>query len=217
MQNAYWMLLFLIFSSSSTFAQNNDQKPTLPTSGMAIEDFIPKGWTILKKATGDLNKDEQDDVAVVIQNERQLPEGEDPMFVDLPRILIVLFKTTDGYTLGAQHDGFILKATQGGTMGDPFSDLFIKRGVLNINFMGGSRELWSYFYKFRYQKETWYLIGLDEHAYDRGNGDFEEWSYNYLTSKAKHVTGNEPKGTRQSKWSQLEKKPLQTLNDISPL
>jgi len=217
MKNSYCLLLFLILSINNLFAQNETPSLTLPLSGTALDDFVPKGWVILKKATGDLNKDEQDDVAIVIQDQRQLPEGDDPMFTNLPRVLVVLLKTTEGYTRSAQHNSFILKATEGGTMGDPFSDLFIQRGVLNINFMGGSRELWSYFYKFRYQKKEWYLIGLDEHSYDRGNGDFEEWSYNYLTSKAKQVTGNEPNGTRESKWSQLEKKPLQKLNSITPL
>ena len=31
--------------------------PTLPSHGATVDDFVPRGWTVEFKATGDLNRD----------------------------------------------------------------------------------------------------------------------------------------------------------------
>ena len=37
-------------------------------NGNSVNDFIPKGWTILKSASGDLNNDKIHDFAFVLQH-----------------------------------------------------------------------------------------------------------------------------------------------------
>ena len=92
--------LFLIFSLYA-FAESFPQK------AKSVNDFIPKGWKILKDengsnfiAKGDLNKDKLEDVAIIIEkNDKKNIKKNDnfgPNELNLnPRILIILFKEKD--------------------------------------------------------------------------------------------------------------------------
>jgi hypothetical protein len=209
--SSLFLILFLISNYCSAQDESNKQ------TGKSPNDFVPKGWQIIKSDTGDLNKDGQDDIVFVMENSTHKKLEDAPIFTDSARTLLILFKDKEQYTLSTKHTTFIMLGTEGGTMGDPFSDLFIKRGVLNIEFLGGSRELWQMKYKFRFQNEGWYLIGEDDSTYDRLTGGFEERSYNYLTHKEKHTKGTEgqvsPK--RVEEWSDLKKEPLKKFKDFS--
>src|SRR5689334_16071442 len=88
-----WTLLV-----TATFCSGQNL-PTIKTEGHSIEDFVPKHWKILQTATGDLNKDKVDDVALVIQEmDPKKIEISDGLGIDTldtnPRILIILFRDT---------------------------------------------------------------------------------------------------------------------------
>lgn len=91
-----------------------------------------------RRQVGDLNKDQVDDVAMIV---RFIGDVASP-----PRSLIVAFKTADGYAEPYRADGVILGEHEGGTMGDPLEPMQIRRGTIVLSFSGGSRERWGYTY-----------------------------------------------------------------------
>jgi len=213
----YFLALIFLSLSLTSYAQPQDfDYPTVKKSGTDAAAFVPEHWQIIKADTGDLNKDKKDDIVFVMEYIKGYPNIDDHHNKALPRVLVVLFQAEEGYSKALQHNKFIMNAAQGGTMGDPFSQLFIRRGVLNIEFMGGSRELWIYDYKFRFQDNDWYLIGHDDKTYDRLTGDYTETSQNYLTHKQKFTRGSEAKKTKPFvKWTDLEKKPLRKIHNMA--
>lgn len=54
----------------------------------------------------------------------------------------------------------------------------------------GSWDMSTYSYKFRYQDNVFALIGADYGNVNRGSGDTEERSYNFLTKKVQISKGN---------------------------
>ncbi|MGF7059954.1 hypothetical protein [Brassicibacter mesophilus] len=115
----------------------------------SITSFIPDGWQIAKaygesEVVGDLNGD-------------GINESTSP------RILIIATGNKDmTYNLAVKAEKAILRKDEGGNMGEPFMGLEINRGSLLINHYGGSAWRWSKSYRFRYQKDGWYLIGASE-------------------------------------------------------
>lgn len=126
-----------------------------------LSTFVPEGWHLLDSieestVIGDLNKDEIQDIAFVI--ERTATESEAP-----PRMLIIIKGNKDNsYSLLVKVEKAILRADEGGIMGDPFMGLGIDRGSLLISHYGGSAWRWGNTYRFRYQEDGFYLIGATE-------------------------------------------------------
>ena len=132
---------------------------TIPKSGASLSSFIPAGCDTLGTATGDLNKDGMADLAVAIYHKAEADS------MDNPRLLLVLFKTAEGYTLAGKSDGELLCKGCGGIYGDPFQNLQIKQGVLLVDHYGGSAWRWSISDIFRYQDNGFYLIGKTTDSY----------------------------------------------------
>ena len=151
-------LLSICFLASATVA--GAQANGIPATGKSVADFIPKGYDTLQHGmvSGDLNKDGLADVALALYSQ---VESADNLPDSLPpRLLVILFKTSDGYKLAGFSDKAILCKQCGGVFGDPFSDLSISaKGVLGIDHYGGSIDRWSYNEKFRYQDDHFFLIG----------------------------------------------------------
>ncbi|HQQ96445.1 MAG TPA: hypothetical protein PLX35_04245 [Cyclobacteriaceae bacterium] len=126
------------------------------------QSFIPAGWSILAEASGDLNKDSLVDLAVIVENPEEGDYGK-------PRALLILLKagkTGDNYNLSCRSDQAILASGMGGTLGDPFTSMEIKNGVLRIDFDGGSRETFSTTHRYRYKDGAFYPIGATYTATD---------------------------------------------------
>ncbi|MDU0204906.1 hypothetical protein ACYEXS_35765 [Paenibacillus sp. MAH-36] len=151
-----------------------------------IFSLIPKGWNISEKtkgtpvqATGDLNKDGIDDIAIIIEGEKgtkdQVPQ----------RALVIAFGNGNNqYTFSMMAEKAILKANAGGIWGDPLEGISIDRGSILINFYGGSNDRWYEKYRFRFQDNDWYLIGATLGSFNSGKTTIEnadEEDYNLLT------------------------------------
>ncbi|NNF00105.1 MAG: hypothetical protein HKN25_13875 [Pyrinomonadaceae bacterium] len=161
-------LPFASMLGSGNAAGNNDESR-----------FIPKGWKLEQKDTGDLNEDKIDDLILQIRNEN--PENEDQ-----DRRLIILFKNRSGkLTKIAQNDTIIRCSTCGGMLGGGPADIKVQKGVLLIEQMYGSRSGANYLYRLRYETSTnrFRLIGEDVTEFDRLELASEETSTNYLTGK----------------------------------
>lgn len=148
--------------------------------------LIPEGWVIVEKsegapvqAIGDLNKDEIDDMAVIIEEEKGAEEQAPQR-----AILIAFGKGNNEYSLSIVAEKAILKADAGGVWGDPLEGISIDRGSVLISFYGGSNHRWYATYRFRFQDQDWYLIGATLGSYHTGRTTIEnadEEDYNLLT------------------------------------
>ena len=224
--------LFLIFSLYA-FAENFPQK------AKSVNDFIPKGWKILKDENGsnfitkgDLNKDNLEDIAIIIEknDKKNIKKNESlgPDELNLnPRILLVLFKEKDGtYTLAAKNDkGFIQSEgnEETPTLMDTLSNISIKKNVLKITFnyfmSAGSWNTSSDTYIFRFQNNVFELIGYESDSYMRNTGEEEKVSINFSTNKVKSTTGGnmfeDAKDKPKDKWRNAEFEKKYILDEMT--
>lgn len=224
--------LFLIYSFY-TFAENFPQK------AKSINDFIPKGWKILKDendsnfiAKGDLNKDKLEDVAIIIEKDdkKNIKKNDSlgPNELNLnPRILLVLFKEKDGtYSLVAKNDKGFIKSEgneDNPALMDTLSGISIKNNVLKITFnyfmSAGSWWTSTDVYIFRFQNNVFELIGYESSAYMRNTGEEEGISINFSTNKAKITTGGnmfeENENHPKSEWRYLKFEKKYILNEMT--
>ena len=212
--------LFLKISFGQTFSY-----PIIKTSGSQISDFIPNGWTVLDTAIGDLNKDGRDDIAFVIQYHDSARikltsyDDIDTVFAQ-PRILLIAIHdgNSKDFTLIEQSNTFIL-SHEDSNMEEPFQGISISKGILKIDFnifmnSGG----WGTFtnnYKFRYQDNEFKFIGADHHYINRGSGETEDRSYNFLTRRMKISTGTISSDKLNTKWQTLGAEELKTFKTFN--
>ena len=159
--------------------ESNNEIPKLGEYGTSLESFIPNGWNLIKKATGDLNNDGLEDIAGVIEYNK--PYNKSALEKAPPRILFIALREKNGYRLSIQTEKAILKADQGGVWGDPFESISVNRGSLLIKFYGGSNYRWAYNYRFSYQNASWNLIGYTSNSWYTGTGAGKREDYNLLT------------------------------------
>jgi hypothetical protein len=180
------LLLTTIFCSG----QSN---PIVKKQGLTVDEFVPKHWKILQKVTGDLNSDNYDDAALVIQEVN--PKNvliNDGLGIDTldtnPRMLLILFKDTvlNQFKLQEISKTFILNHYSP-TMDDPFYGINISKGILEIGFRfwysAGSWYMTFLDYKLRFQKNDFFLIGAEFEETHRGTMERTKRSFNFLTKK----------------------------------
>jgi hypothetical protein len=154
----------------------------------------------LDTTKGDLNGDKNDDIAFIIQYKdsvsiEKIEFEEIDTVITQPRILIIAFfnPINKEYELIEQNNSFVLNHDNP-NMDEPFQDIVITKGILRLDFaifmnMGGW-GMSNNSYKFRYQKNEFKLIGSDYNYTNRGSGEIENRSYNFLTKKVEKSTGN---------------------------
>jgi hypothetical protein len=104
-------------------------------------------------------------------------------------------------------------------MEDPYQGMSIKKGIFEISF-GLSYSVGSWYitntsYKFRYQQNSLILIGADYFSMHRATGNYDNYSYNFLTQKRRLEKGNEAKNIRKVYWKSLHIAPLKTLRSFT--
>lgn len=224
-------VLYLCFLFFVTIANSQNNNPIIPKEGMTIADFVPNKWKVIAKFEGDLNKDKMSDVAFVIENTAKenfvlnSSFGNDTLNVN-PRFLLVLFKTNSNYVLKginkkfipSQHD-FVSTCLE-----DPFMEnggIEIKNGVLNIDLhywlSCGSWYVTDISYKFRFQENSFFLIGYDSSSFHRSSGESEATSINFLSKKKEIITGMNEFVTSKPKtiWKKIKIEKLLKLEDLS--
>ncbi len=203
--------------------------PKIKRTGTTTKSFIPKGWTTVDEAKGDLNGDKRDDIAIVIKAEaakfkQDNSQGIGPNVFDTnPRMLVVLFKDAkkNAYHLAEQNNNFIAIADSP-TMMDPFESLSIKKGVLEVNFMlffnAGGWSASKTCYKFRFQNNQFALIGADKNELQRNTGEETNFSINFLTGRMK-VASVVPmeEFKSQTSWSKFRLNKLRTMRSFKTL
>ncbi len=218
-----YSLIVVLLVAQVSFGQQKVLS-TIPLTGNSIASFIPAGYDTLATATGDLNKDSVSDVAMVLFN--KLEDSDDSKMDpdSLPaRLLIILFKKGNQYSLAGKSDSAILCKGCGGVMGDPFAGIYIKRGVLVIDHFGGSAWKWSYTHRFRYQDNDFFLIGKTSNSFwgvkmcdklkDFAGTDFED--INYVTGQFEKKKISEECKLLVNQKGKAAKQPLKKLEGFS--
>lgn len=146
-------------------------------------DFLPKGYVIFEKITGDLNKDGIEDCILIIKgtDTNKIVTDEYRGKLDRNRRgIIVLFNKKDHYELALKnHDCFSYENEDGGVYFPPELSIEVKKGNLYAHYGHGRYGYWEY--TFRFNNSAFELIGYDE---SNGGPIIEsETSINFLTKK----------------------------------
>ncbi|ELA7318100.1 hypothetical protein ACS6BV_004569 [Vibrio alginolyticus] len=176
MKNVFLALAFTL--TTGAFAQDN-----LVLDG-SIRQLAPDGYIVLETIYGDLNKDSQEDVVLVIK-------GTDPKKIIIDEIrgeldlnqrgLVIALKNKQKYEVIVENlSCFYSEDEYGGVYFKPDILTSIEKGNLHILFAHGRYGHWRY--NFRYQGSDFELIGYDSSA-NRGPIVEEVTSINYLTKK----------------------------------
>jgi hypothetical protein len=212
-----------LVASPTVAAAKPDKYPRLAAEAKDLAAFVPKGWTLLKSAAdGDLNKDGLADVVGVIEKKIKTPpdtaDSETPSDADEngpPRIIFIAFqKPGGGYSLSVQANKAIMRSGDGGAFGDPFQQVEIGRGTVQVSYYGGSGERWSHTDKFRFQDGGWFLIGVTtDTSRTDGSDEGSSEDINLLTGKMRKST-TDAKGKTREKMINRGKRKLVNLVDF---
>lgn len=148
-----------------------------------LSDFLPKGYVIFEKITGDLNKDGIEDRVLIIKgtNTNKIVTDEYRGKLDRNRRgIIVLFNKKGRYELALKnYDCFSSENEDGGVYSAPELSFEIKKGNLYVQYAHGRYGYLEY--TFRFDHSAFELIGYDE---SNGGPVIEsEISINFLTKK----------------------------------
>ncbi len=175
--------------------------PTVAAHAAGPEGFTPKGWTLEKQVTGDLNADGKPDLVMVfreadpknvIDNSNLGPDKLDTN----PRILAVAFATAGGgYDLALQNHSLIPRDVAP-NMDDYLSEnggVTAARGLLKVALYqfssAGSWSMGTTTYTFRWQHGQFEAIGYDNNSVQRNTGEMTDLSINYSTGMQVTKTG----------------------------
>jgi hypothetical protein len=183
--------------------------PPTPT----IEALIPAGWEMEGQTSGDLNDDQQPDVAL-----RLIQSGTG----DRQRALLVLLAKNGGWEQLAFAPKLLLCQTCGGALGSPTGEnikMQINDGSLVVEQLRGSRGAVQTTHRFWIDRNSPQLvcIGEDINPYDRANGNKLTDSRNFLTGKRiiEETRGTASQSKMPLRNQQLEvSKVLQSIESI---
>jgi hypothetical protein len=194
--------------------------------------WVPPGWKLLLTTTGDLNRDGQDDVALILQQADpalvRKNDGLGAETLDLnPRRLVVLLHKADGLRKVASVDRFLPKENDAEQpcLEDPLAEggIQITRGLLQIDLQYwtscGSWWVSHRTFSFRLESagERFRLVGLDGWESKRSTGERSEYSKNYLTGKQKITEGlNELEASTPTiKWKTIQGRTTFFLDEMT--
>ncbi|WP_443939447.1 hypothetical protein [Pedobacter sp. MW01-1-1] len=196
----YSCLLFFLVYSFIGFAQKKFIFPKIQKQGKTLNDFIPQDWILLQRAEGDLNQDNQNDFAFILEYKQSISEsrayGDNSSKivneVQKPRILVIALKdkTKAHYIISMQSNDFILRESEGGKLGDPLEALLIKEHSLYLQFKGGSEWRWQSGYTFKLSKNEWQLCNAMQIYYNHNSGEMTERYYDFEERQLYSTYGN---------------------------
>lgn len=143
--------------------------PVAPAAprGADAADFVPPGRALVMRRDGDLDGNGTLDVLLVVG----AVSGEQRALAR--RGLVIIRRDRSG---SLQQATAALQAIPcercGGILGDPLREIVVRSGGFSIELEGGSRELWSQEFDFRYapDERTWRLAQVSSVVTDRLDG-----------------------------------------------
>jgi hypothetical protein len=209
-----FFLLMLAFSGNVPAGEKAGDPSRIPREGGSLADFTPLGWSVEDKSDGDLNADGIADIAAILVQSSSGPDAEESQ-----RVLLVLTGSANGkLSIAGSNDELLVCARCGGVKEGVGVD--IKKGVLIVSQMTGSREFTDQIWRFRYDVKSrrFLLIGKDAGFGDSILGTGDKESFNFLTGiKISESYRYDEKRDREiTLTSKKEKIPRQTpfLEDV---
>jgi len=192
--------------------------PAVPVEARGAEGFVPAGWAVVARESGDLNADGRPDLVLLMQmrdraNILAVPVGDETVAFDTnPHLLAVAFgHAGGGYRLAASNRGLFLRPIQPFTGEDALGEetIRIERGGLLVSF-GYLRGHASY--RFRWQGGAFRLIGFESGG--ASGGCVETISINYLTRRARVTNAPISSDRTPAAWRAVAGPPPPTLSEI---
>lgn len=124
-----------------------------------LDQFIPKGYSVLDTASGNLNLDDYTDMILILKKDNE-EETSDVIENPEKRPLLILIGQADGTIKKvAKNDNTVYCVDCGGVYGDPYEAIVIKNGYFSIEHYGGSNWKWTRTVTYNYSKkdQQWYL------------------------------------------------------------
>lgn len=155
-------------------------------SAQKLKNFsVPKGYTQIAEAKGDLDKDGKDETVLVFNTNikasyEQNPEGTS----DYKRVFYILKNENIGLKVWKENSDIIFSSGFGFYPSDNTLEVSIKNNSLQIGqtFFTNSRHTQKYKHTFRFQNGDFYLIGLYDHFEDTCDFSFTN-EINFSTGK----------------------------------
>ncbi len=183
--------------------------PDIPTKGKSVQVFVPKDWKVLAEVEGDINKDSLIDVAVVLKHKSESSQSS------TPRLLLILLGDPSGYVLQSFSKRAIMKLSEGGSSGDPFSGMSVEKGKLIINHNGGNRLQWGYSHVFEFRNENLFLISKSITEVHVSSSQSLDLKVNLVSGRVlKKETDR--KGEKKVKAYKETPRPLVSLKEFAP-
>lgn len=161
--------------------------PLLARAGEVVPPSVANdfpGWAVAEFASGDLNGDGRSDTALTLKRQDR-DEGQAALAVYLAgdKGQQLQFRALKAVCIGCAGP----KGSPDMVVGTPA----IAKGVLKVNYFGGSREVWNYLYKWRFDAKSgrFALIGATLTHTDtmpaKGNAPVTTWyvDANFLSGK----------------------------------
>ncbi|MFA4868337.1 MAG: hypothetical protein WC623_09075 [Pedobacter sp.] len=219
------LTLFFLLFHTALYAQPF-VFPVLPEYGKSADLIVPQNWKIIDSISGDLNNDNVKDIALVLEFYRPVKEnrayGDNTTEIitemQKPRILAIYFRKSvkGSYRISVQNNNFMLRADEGGEMGDPLRPMSIADNKLTLSFEGGGHWRWKLNYSFKFQDKDWKLITANNYAYQQESGETNDKQYDFVKNKKKIISSVINNGTLASETFEqpLNIKTLRTFNSF---
>ncbi len=227
------LVVSLLWTCGSAAAADGDLAvppatyPKLTAHAASAEAFVPAGWKLESKRSGDLNGDGRTDIVLVLRGDSPSHvvdargHGGPERYDTNPRILAVAFANArGGYDLALENHTLIARTTEPSTQ-DPLDPdgvqaggVEIKNGTLRVTlgYFGGSMGHATY--TFRFQNGGFTMIGFDRVDVNRTAGTITQVSANYSTRRMKRSAGKISDDAEKVTWTKLPAKPLLTLDRV---
>jgi hypothetical protein len=189
----------------------------LPKRGATPGAFVPKGWSVEVTVEADLDADQNPDTVLVL-----LEDGPED---DRERAALVLLKRDSGHVLGGSNVGLLpCWGCSGVKGGDGTPSIEVRKGVLLVDQIAGSRNFTTRLSRFRWHRSrhVFEWIGEDVHSGDAVTGESTDSSCNFLTRECVETVtppqvdeeGREIAAAGTTRSWKLPKRPLLSLEQL---
>jgi hypothetical protein len=182
----------------------------LPQQGTSLADFIPRGWKVDSQVSGDLNGDGVPDIAAILIEDKPDNDADDgPKHA----FMVLLSDGNSKFVLAGINSKLLQCKGCGGVK--EFVDIQIKKDVVIVSQMSGSRTYTYNTWRFRYdhKSQRFVLIGLDCEDGDNVLGKKTIESSNYLTGLKTIRKGNKVSSSTIDGFTASQQAPF--LEDVA--
>ncbi|RLJ34409.1 hypothetical protein CLU97_3917 [Chryseobacterium sp. 7] len=155
-------------------------------SAQTLKNFaVPKGYTQIAEATGDLDKDGTDELVLIFNTNIKASDDRNlEGTTDYKRVFYILKKENNGLKIWKENSDILFSSGTGFYPSDNTLEVTIKNNSFRINqsFFTNSRHTQQYKHTFRFQNGDFYLIGSLDHFEDTCDFSFTN-EINFSTGK----------------------------------